>query len=503
MAEGRSAAAFGSRRPAVVGPVWERRGARLVLAGLVGVAAGALAWMFATQMSGKWAAYLTAALVLAAAAPAVIPALGGVRRLAIAALMVALILEVDWFVNFRARPYPGGVNGLGMNMMVLAGACYTLHRGGHRVFAGGRPWCVDRQLALAALAFLAATVLSVVGAVDQHQWLYGLFLNLSVVFVALVACDLGAGASDRELRLMWRVLFCALLVESLIVLLQNALGFSFSLKGEVYSRFGEAGRYSGTFTTPSATGTFLAVGLFFALVELVTGCAGERRWLTVSALATGVVALLLTETRTAWIAFAGGAAALLVWLRRAGGVTPRQLGVLAALAAVALSIAGPVVMTRLSNDHSSDFEVRWNLALIAFQIIKAHPLFGVGVNTCSLVVTQYVPPGWPGHWVFVTHNQFLLMAAEAGLPGLAALVAVFAAGLRAVRGAAQWSRPLHRETGVIVRVTLWSLVWALSFDFVQGAQTYYLVFFFIGLAAGLARAIAPNEMAITGRLSHG
>jgi O-antigen ligase len=348
-------------------------------------------------------------------------------------------------------------------------------------------WEIDPKLRRAAIAFLVASAASALGAISTKQWFFGLFLNAAVVFVAFLACHIVSTAKPETLKLIWRVILVALLVEALLVLLQNALGFSFSLKGQVFDRSGAAGRYSGTYSVPSATGTFLAVGLFFAMMEMLLRQAGAPRWLTVSGFGLGLVALLLTKTRTAWIGFAGGAAVLGVWALRSGYVRRRTLVAIAALGVLALALAWPSLANRLSENHESDWEVRWNLILLGLQVIKSHPIFGVGVNCCYLVIKDYVPGSWHGIWVFVPHNQFLLMAAEAGIPGMLALIWLFVVGLRAAKSAAASSDPFIRHNGLLLRVVLWSLVWGLNLDFVLGSQTYYLVFFTIGMAVGLQR----------------
>lgn len=459
--------------------------------GLLGFALGCAAGVFlvflTTSYSLNWVLYILGALIGALAFPKVAALFGGPDRVALSLFVFGLILEVDWWVTWQNFGYPGGVNGLGLNMMVLAGLSWIAVWIPARRAGIAAAWEVDPRLRRAVLFFLVTSAASVLGAVSTRQWFFGLFLNLAAVFVALLAYHIVSTAKPETLKFIWRVILIALLVEALLVLLQNALGFSFSLKGQVFDRSGAAGRYSGTYSVPSATGTFLTIGLFFAMMELLLRQAGAPRWLTVSAFGTGVVALLLTKTRTAWIGFAGGAAVLGLWALRSGYVRRRTLVAVAALAVLALGLAWPSLASRLAENHESDWEVRWNLILLGLQVIKSHPVFGVGVNCCYLVIKDYVPASWHGVWIFVPHNQFLLMGAEAGIPGMLALIWLFVVGLRAAKVAAASSDPFIRHNGLLLRVVLWSLVWALNLDFVLGVQTYYLVFFMIGMAVGLRR----------------
>jgi O-antigen ligase len=453
----------------------------------LGCAAGAFLVFLTTSYSLNWVLYIFAALIGVVAFPKVAALFGGPDRLALSLFVFGLILEVDYWVTWQNFGYPGGVNGLGLNLIVLAGMFWVAVWVPARRAGIAAAWEIDRTLRRAVIVFLLVSVASGLGAISSKQWFFGLFLNAAGVFVALLSCHIVSTAKPETLKLIWRVILVALLAEALLVLLQNALGFTFSLKGQVFNRSASLGRYSGTYSVPSATGTFLAIGLFFAMMEMLLRQAGAPRWLTVSAFGTGLIALLLTKTRTAWIGFAGGAAVLGLWALRSGYVRRRTLVAVAALAVLALGLAWPTLASRLSDNHEGDWEVRWNLILLGIQVIKAHPIFGVGVNCCYLVIKDYVPASWHGVWIFVPHNQFLLMGAEAGIPGMLALIYLFFVGLRAAKVAAASSDPFIRHNGLLLRVVLWSLVWALNLDFVLGAQTYYLVFFMIGMAVGLRR----------------
>jgi hypothetical protein len=471
--------------------------------GLLGFALGCGLGIFllalATSFSLNWTIYVLAALLGALYFAKVAILFGGPERLALCFFVFGPILELDWWVIYQPWAYHGGVNGLGLNLMVLAAAFWTLMWALSRKAGTAAAWHIDPRLRRAATAFLLTSAASFAGAISHRQWFFGLFLNAAAVFVAFVACQIVSTAKPADLRVIWRTLLVALLVEASFVLLQNALGFTFTLKGDVFDRFGAAGRYSGTYTVPSATGTFLGVGLFFAMMELFLREAAAPRWLPVSALGTGLLALLLTKTRSAWIGFIGGSLALGLWALRSGIVRRRTFVVLAAVAVLVLGVAWPTLATRLAEDHEGDFYVRWNLILLGLEVIKSHPLVGVGVNCCYLVIKNYIPAGWPGHWVFVPHNQFVLMGAEAGIPGTLALIWLFVVGLRSAREAAASPNRLIRHNGILLRVVLWSLVWALTLDFVQGCQTYYLVFFMIGMAVGLRQLAARTAAEATAR----
>ena len=119
-------------------------------------------------------------------------------------------------------------------------------------------------------------------------------------------------------------------------------------------------------------------------------------------------------------------------------------------------------------------------------MIKAHPLAGVGLNTAHHARSTTTPPraGAEG-WVFIVHNQFLLVWAETGILGFLAFIWLFRLALQAAsRLEAVDATSELRNAGLWLFWSLITLIWALNMDHVSGAATYKLVFFLFGVAAG-------------------
>jgi len=453
---------------------------------------GASVACLASVASTKWAVCLTLGVGGAVLLPMASFALGGPPRLLLVLFGLSLPLELDWFLLYLPFGYESGVNGVGVNPVLLvsfATASYWLWR---RSQDANVQRGAARRLRWPAAAFLLTSVISAIHTVNMHQWVFGVVLNTSMVMVAVAACQMIAGGRTRDLRLFWLVLLFALLLESTFVILQACLGFSFTLKGDILYRgastaTGSVQRYTGTFGVPSVTGTFLATMLLLTMPALFVKELRISPPLAAPAFAAGLVALALTLTRSAWIAFAGGAVALGYHLYQKRKLRKGVLLGCMVAAVAAVLVAWPLLSQRLGADYEGDFFARWDLILIAMQMIKANPVLGVGVNTASLVVRDYVPGDLGNIWVFVPHNQFLLMACEAGIPGLVSLIWLFVAGFRASAAASRSEDPMIREFARALTVVLGVLAFSLNLDFVQGSQTYPLVFLMIGLAVGLER----------------
>jgi O-antigen ligase len=164
-------------------------------------------------------------------------------------------------------------------------------------------------------------------------------------------------------------------------------------------------------------------------------------WLWLPCAAVIGIALVLSETRSIWIAATGAGFYLLwEWNKKAAMAMPALvvLVLLAAPGAVrqrARSIVDPQTQTD-SNLHRI---VCWRTG---WQMIKAHPIVGVGPEEISRreLFDSYVPAdirwplpdGWYGH----LHNIYIHYAAERGIPASLLLTAALLMALYDFRKAA-------------------------------------------------------------------
>jgi hypothetical protein len=188
-----------------------------------------------------------------------------------------------------------------------------------------------------------------------------------------------------------------------------------------------------TFFHPSEAGTFMALGLPFALRRWTQ----RKSWTACLALAMITAGLFVNATRGVWF---GIAVAALLLIRNAWLV----LASIAPIAAVGGTIAycafaATPFMQRLTDPNNlySRF-VYWSLAL---KIFVAHPIIGVGHMQFKTVYLDYVQDlSNLAHFdigkVFVADNMYLTTTVEHGALGLVTLLGVVVAAavlLRNVR----------------------------------------------------------------------
>ena len=204
------------------------------------------------------------------------------------------------------------------------------------------------------------------------------------------------------------------------------------------------------------SGQELFVLLLAAAALLFAPNVKKRLWLWLPCAAIIGLALVLSETRSIWIAaVVAGFYLLWEWNKKAAMAMPLVLivGLLIAPAAVqqrVRSITNPQGQTD-SNRHRI---VCW---LTGWQMIKAHPMVGVGPEEISRreLFDSYVPAsihwplpdGWYGH----LHSIYIHYAAERGIPAALFLTAALLMALYDFRRAARSLPPGRSDRRMLLQ----------------------------------------------------
>lgn len=148
---------------------------------------------------------------------------------------------------------------------------------------------------------------------------------------------------------------------------------------------------------------------------------GTKRlfWICLTVMLTGLAMLYLTRSRGAFLAF-GLAWFFVLIFRRAWKLLVALL--ICAVIFVALMPRSMIIHLDADNKEQSIVE-RGELWHRAFDVIKARPLTGTGINTYAVAHQQFdTRKNWRVK-DYYAHNGYLQMAAEIGLPGLIFFIA--------------------------------------------------------------------------------
>lgn len=235
------------------------------------------------------------------------------------------------------------------------------------------------------------------------------------------------------------------------------------------------------------TGTFVhsnPLSLFLTLL-LVLGSAllphvhGVRRAVLAVLLGGAGLALVLTYTRSAWLA-------ALVGLVAVGLLQQRVLIACIAAVVVAGALLVPQVTDRISNvetrrfdsgQASNSFAWRLDYWTESLELARRSPIVGIGIDQVKAVTEERQPP----------HNDFLRSAVEAGVAGLLAYLGLLITLGLVLRNGYRRTEPGNLDRGVVVGAVgcfAAFLVFSLSGNVIS--QTVLLWYVLVILALGAA-----------------
>src|SRR6266404_601988 len=427
---------------------------------------------------------------LAGAIASVLIAAGHVRRQLMAYFVVALSLNVHYYITQPEEIMFLGMSGprwisiplilipaTGLAFFIIADAVY----GRRRI-----DWGFSFSKAV-LLLFLTAMV-STLASAQRRYGIYVLIEMMQFIFIYLVAMNLVA--DERDIQAIVRFLLLTFAIQCTIFIVQTASGAAFTLTGQV-ARATEGGlvRASGTVgTTPSGYAIFIEPFLFTLFALWRTPNPGlSRRWMGLW-IAIGSATLVLTLNRTSWLTLFIGFGIVELLCRRRKIARPLSMQFLLSVIGVAILLTVvliPLILPRLHADHSDDWTIRKNLMRIAINMIMRNPIIGVGPGAYVYHLRESAPGDVLGQWLWVVHNEFLLTWAERGTLGFLAWLLWLRAGLReAIRASTVPAVPFQC-LGIGCVAALIGLLWEYSLNMWPGFSCYAVLWFLFGvLVAG-------------------
>lgn len=201
------------------------------------------------------------------------------------------------------------------------------------------------------------------------------------------------------------------------------------------------GRTVGSFGSPNVLGGYLTLVIPVAVSLLVATSSRVLKLTAALSSSLGLVALVLSQSRGAWVGATISITVLLIMLHRRRLLAPvLVLGIALGFVAVLIGF-GALVLTRIQSPDNGAAVSRIALMDLAFSVIAERPITGVGANNFAVSLGPYLTPDFTGSWVSTVHNKYLLVWAEAGILGLLAWVWMVLASVRT--GFATWKRRLE------------------------------------------------------------
>lgn len=233
--------------------------------------------------------------------------------------------------------------------------------------------------------------------------------------------------------------------------------------------------------------TFSGIILPLSLLFLVLWVHDRKPWMLASA-SLGAFALLLTFTRSAWLAWLTAVFALIILAR------PRLMAYAVPILLVFVTFMPMAMFARLASSFDTKEESnldRIRMLQAGVEIIRDYPLFGVGPANIRPMYPLYRATDAPRFRTPHLHNNVMQIWAERGVLALTGYVLLFALFLReCVRG---WGGPGRKWAQAGVAIAL-AMTVAGMFEFNFGdSEVFYLTLDLMALVVANLEAV-PEAM---------
>lgn len=407
------------------------------------------------------------------------------------------ILTIIFVLSFQADIYlrllhghAGSNEGLAIPLVVVTGmilASWYIFSRSYRGFALGG----TLQIPIAAI--LATTILSLIVTSEKFVGLTGLIYTLEYYFLYWLAFNIIRTNQDFQRIII--LLLVTLGIQSLVYFVQSALGITFDLLGNTIAE-GNVPRPGGTVSAnPDGFASFIMPALMIASALALSKHFRLGNY-SILIMFMGMAAIGLSFTRAAWLGVVFGFFTIVVIGTRNRWINTRMVFIVIGIATIGIIPLLPKMYDRISSDYgdggargaSETFKERMGLNLIAINIIKENPIFGIGPRAYSQVFKRYVPR-WMNQWLYTVHNEYLLRSAETGIAGGLAYIALLVAGVRVALGLSRGPPSFLSvcATGWLaaIFILMWMMLWTPWIGFSYNAMFWFM----LGLMDGAQRLV--------------
>jgi len=349
------------------------------------------------------------------------------KRALLAIIIVEIPIQLDVYLNYiPAVAVTDAISGF--NLSVTTFSLIILY-GFWVVELAARRVTVSRaviKMAIPAIAYVAAVALSMQVAQDVVLAVYEINILVQAFLIFLYIAHWVRTRDDVLYVVV--LLLIGPVIQGLISIGLQRFGSPVDI-GPISTRIVGA-RIAGTLGHPNSLGGYLALLLPVSLMVLLTPVGKAVKWLGGVSFLLGTVALVLTQSRGAWIGYGISVVALGIFSFRSRLVQRRTLVLLSFAALIPLVALLDVVASRLGTFNNPAAQARVPLMKLALTMIGDHSIRGVGANNYSTDLVKYLTIDYSQVWISAVHNKYLLVWAETGILGLATFLVFLISAVR-------------------------------------------------------------------------
>jgi len=428
-------------------------------------------------------------------------------RLLLLLIVFVIPLRIDFYLLYKPTYFvqTHGFPGLPVNLfdiVLVVVVCYFCFQ----ILRGESKFYFYPSISIPALVYI---ILSGISAFHSADWSLSFTVFVLMIKSYLAFLFFANRIKTRDdLSLVLLALMAGVLFQSFVGALQYVSDGGFlkgvfgipegALMAQIQGDF-ILSRVGGTIGHPNA----LAKYLCFCIPVLLSYSFGKfnvpLRVLAFAATIAAGLTLVMTMSRGSWVAL--GLTFVFLFYEMFRRYFKSRTKAIVAVILVNTLLAGATlalfedVRTRLFKDDYGRAEARLPMAMIALDIIKTHPIKGVGLNNYTSVMHTYDHTReWQTYkFPHPVHNSYLLIAAESGIPTLLAFLwligSVFVKAWPAIK---RFNSSISLlQAGWIGGLMTWLISGMFDRDF---AGTNVMLWFTIALVVATSRVLAiENE----------
>ncbi len=340
------------------------------------------------------------------------------RSFLLFSLIFCVPLQIDYHLVYErlemeSTLFMSGIT-VDITEVVLAAAYFlwaasaALYKQGHRLTLGG-------SVGGLLLLWIACGAITSFLAADRFRFSVYELIALSKGFL-IYFYVVNNIRGRRDLRTVIAALFATTAAHALYILFQFATRLNYTLQGEPQPYIGPEGfRSIGFFGSPDAAAALISFIIPIGIAYYLIYRKRPERPLILVGLVVALAAIMATKVRAAGLAVLISTMVVFLIAHVRHRITSATLFKGALVAIIALILISPAVYDRFQ--RGSWGEQRLPLMETSINMIKDHPVFGVGLNNYPFNIEEYVPVRFRGRWEYTVHNEYLLRLAEGGAVG--------------------------------------------------------------------------------------
>ncbi len=467
-----------------------------IIIGTIGILTGSI-FSFVTDISLQYAIILGTILIISGFCLYT----GKTRQILTAILLVTIPINVDKSL-FLIEEHTGGAKGLIVSIwsitliiLYIAWLMENWNKNGEKIY-------YFPKITIPMGLIICISILSMLKSVNISLSIFAIVQMLNVFLLFFYIAN--NVRTEKEYQFILYILFLTLFFEIGIGYFQYFMNKFVDL-----SIFSDTEKSStrelgarkivtvyGTLTGDARFGDYLSLMLFLVLGSVISKIKLYKRIIFIPLFAAGVMLLIFTFSRGAWIGFGSGLFLFLLLKMIFNLKNPKMYISLLLFVSIALTVTfvfKDLIMERFYGEDYGSAESRIPMMQIGFEIIKKNPFFGIGINNYVGVMALYDPTGLSYVWHHPVHNVFIQLTAEIGIFGLITFLWIIAVIYKVCIQSISKSSEFYQNqlTGLIAGITA-VLIHGLVNNGTIDSDPFILFWAFVGFIFSICTKINQN-----------